>query len=82
MTKLTSRQLHDEWLKVAHAHQDTKKQTPIVIGIELYDYLGQPVTIVDVQGYGSNVPRCVIETRFAERTTVDFEELSLRTIII
>jgi len=77
-----NRQLHDQWLKVAHDHEGYKKETPIIIGIELYDYLGQPVKIIDVQGYGSNVPRVVIETRFAERTTVDFEELSLRAIIV
>ncbi len=70
--------LHDEWLKVAKAHESAKKQIPIVVGIELYEYFGQPVTIVDVQGYGGNVVRCVVEGRFAERATVDLEELSLR----
>ena len=80
MYKMSSRQLHDQWLKVAHDHEGYKKETPIVIGIELYNYLSQPVKIVDVQGYGCNNPRVVIETRFAERTTVDFEELALRPL--
>lgn len=79
--KMSSRNLHNQWLKVAHDHEGYKKETPIVIGIELYEYFGQPVKIIDVQGYGSNNPHVVVEGRFAERTTVDFEELSLLPIL-
>lgn len=51
-----------------------KGKLPLIVGIELYEYFGKLVTIVDSSGQY----QVVIEDRFGDRTTVDFEELSMK----
>lgn len=67
----------DLWLKAAHEHQRVKGAIPLVIGVELYEYLGQTVTVVSANVYRAGAS-CTIETRSADRATVELEELSLR----
>jgi hypothetical protein len=51
-----------------------KGKLPLIIGIELYEYFGQWVQIVETAG----PIQVVVEERFGNRQTVDFEELEMK----
>jgi hypothetical protein len=61
-----------EFMKKWHA--ETGK-LPVVVGIELYEYFGQWVKIIEARDNGY----VIIEARFAERKEVEFDELEMKS---
>ena len=73
-TKQEKREAFDAALAFAAQWEKAAGKLPLIVGIEIYEYFGQWVQIVEQSG----PYQVVVEERFGERKTVDFEELSLR----
>ena len=67
----------DVWAVDTYVPFDVPETPDIVIGREVYEFMGDPVKVIEVQGVGPN-PDVVIEGRFADRATVSFDQLSER----
>jgi len=70
----------DAWLRVAIAEKAATKKLPLVIGIELYEFMDQWVFIREVLGEPDvdGDTEVVVETRIGHCTTTSSGELSLR----
>ncbi len=70
----------DAWIHAAKNKAARDKQLPFVIDVEIYEYLGEWVTIREVHG-GRDVDghaHVVIQTRMGDTTTICSSELSIR----
>lgn len=74
--------IFDQWLAAAHAYREARNELPIVLGLELYEYFDQEVTITEARPLRSGTYRIVVEGRFGQRQEVDSTEVSLRPMRI
>lgn len=67
------------WIEPAEitAYEQKYKRPPLIIGRE-YEYMDQPVRLIQVRGVG-DMFEATVESRFGSLTTIDAAELVWRT---
>lgn len=73
-----TRDAFDLWLDAAHEHYRSTKKLPVVLELELYEYMGEWVRIIDVNVYRGGT-QVTVKTSSEHGATVELEELTLRS---
>lgn len=68
-----------QWLAIAHRHLEERKEVPVVLEVELYEYFGRPSKITEANVYPGGC-EVTVESRAGDTVTIESDELQLRSI--